>query len=44
MEYVLLVVWLVEKDIKEKCELLIYQYELVEKYWMEDVELWSEVM
>jgi len=32
MEYVLLVVWLIEKDLKEEYELLIYQYELVEKY------------
>ena len=37
-------VWLVEKDLKDEWELLIYQYELVEMYWMKDVERWSEVM
>ena len=44
IEYVILMVWLVKKDRKEEWELLIYQYELVGKYWMEDAEWWSEVM
>ena len=31
-------------SLKDEWELLIYQYELVEKYWMKDIVWWSEVI